>query len=365
MVFLAIVLGACSGKLVFDRDRKVASIPSASSAVLRNWGIENPVANSHIHARQAWRIEEGSKDVIVAVIDTGIDPNHVDLKGNIWRDKKTGAFGWDFTKDKPNPFDEHGHGTHVAGIIGATLNARAGISGVAHKVSIMAVKYYSEGASGPENLANSIRALNYAIDHKASIINYSGGGPEFSVEEYAALKRARAQGILVVVAAGNEHSNGDLESKAYYPCAYRLDNIVCVAATNIRNELLPSSNWGKMTVDIAAPGESILSTVPGGGYAHMSGSSQSTGFGTGTAALLKARYPDISPQAIKSILRDSADKVNELNGKVFSGGKLNAAEALALLDRRMIRSVKVASEPVATTVKLRAPAKSNRKLGNL
>src|SRR5581483_9474864 len=150
--------------------------------------------------------------------------------------------------------------------IGATSDPRIGVSGVAHKVSIMSVKYYSDANPGSVNLKNTVKAINYAVDHGAKIINYSGGGPEFSEEEYLAIKKAEAQGVLFVAAAGNEHQNTDLVENYYYPSAYRLSNIISVAATDIHNNLLPSSNYGKSRVDIAAPGENIYSTLPGGSY---------------------------------------------------------------------------------------------------
>jgi subtilisin family serine protease len=344
---------------VANLDRFVASVP------LRNWGLQNSVSNSHIHAVDAWKLEEGSRDVVVAVIDTGIDANHPDIKPNLWHDHLTGNYGWDFVANKANPTDDHSHGTHVAGILGATMNAKAGISGVAHRVSIMAVKYYSDHNTGAENLKNSIKALNWAIDHGANIINYSGGGPEFSGEEYAALKRARDKGILLVAAAGNEHQNSDVPENFYYPCAYRLDNIICVAAINIKNEMLASSNWGKVRVDVAAPGENILSTVPGSKdafgnynpkYAYMSGTSQATAFVTGLAALLLAKDHKLHPDQIRDIIRSSSDKLAGLHDKVFSGGKVNAYAALAQLEHAQ----HPAPIPVAARSNvLSAPAKTS------
>lgn len=328
-------------------DRLIASVSE-----IRNWGLKNSVSDSHIHVADAWRIEKGSRSVVVAVIDTGIDPTHPDLKANLWKDPKTSEYGYDFVDNKPNPIDTHSHGTHVSGIIGAQLNQKAGISGVAHNVSIMSVRYYSEEKSGAENLKNSIRALNYAIDHGAHIINYSGGGAEFSMEEYTAIRRAREKGVLVVAAAGNEKSDGDKSEYYYYPCAYRLDNIVCVSATNIRNGLLASSNWGKNSVDIAAPGEKILSTVPGGKYAYMSGTSQATAFVTGVAALLKSKNKNLTPSEIKALIRSSADPVPGLENKVAASGKLNAAKALSALDRKTAPRglAEVATQPLHKTV---------------
>lgn len=309
----------------------IQSLKPAAIQTFKNWGLMNTTAKSHISAPEAWKISEGSQDVVVAVIDTGVDSNHKDLKINMWSDpakKGEKVYGWNFVNDKANPADDHGHGTHVAGIIGAVANPQAGVSGVAHKVSIMAVKYYSESNTGPVNLKNTIRALNYAIDHGAKIINYSGGGPERSEEEYIAMKRAESKGILVVAAAGNERSDTDKSENYYYPAAYRLSNTISVAAIDINNKLLPSSNWGKTHVDVAAPGDHIYSTLPGGRYGYMSGTSQATAFVSGMAALMLAKNPKLTPQEIKKMIVASVDKLPDLQTKLASGGKVNAFSAL-------------------------------------
>jgi thermitase len=301
----------------------------------KNWGLINSKANSHIDAPDAWTIEAGSKNVIVGVVDTGIDSNHPSLKGNIWQDPQNkSVYGWNFVTDQPNPFDEHGHGTHVAGIIGAINDPKNGMSGVAQKVSIMAVKYYAESNPGSVNLRNTIKALNYAIDHGAQIINYSGGGPEFSEEEYLAMKKAEARGILVVAAAGNEHQNTDQTENYYYPSAYHLPNLISVASTDINNNLLPSSNWGKIHVDVAAPGENIYSTLPGGRYGYMTGTSQATAFVSGMAALLLAKDPTLSPVQMKEIIMSSVDRFPQLESKLVTGGRVNAYSALLALQNK-------------------------------
>jgi thermitase len=297
----------------------------------KNWGLMNSKSNSHIDAPDAWKIEEGSKDVVVGVVDTGIDANHPSLRNNIWHDRDGKTYGWNFVSDSANPSDEHGHGTHVAGIIGAINDPKNGMSGVAHKVSIMAVKYYSDANPGSVNLANTIRALNYAIDHGAKIINYSGGGPEFSEEEYLAMKKAQSKNILVVAAAGNEHQNTDLTENYYYPAAYRLPNIISVASTDMNNTLLPSSNWGKTHVDVAAPGENIYSTLPGGRYGYMTGTSQATAFVSGMAALLLAKDPTLTPLQIKEVIMASVDRFPQLEAKLVTGGRVNAYSALLTL----------------------------------
>ena len=315
----------------------------------KNWGILNRQDKSDIQAVDAWKLEKGRKDIIVAVIDTGVDAGHPDLKANIWdgttnHPTKSGIFGgvsgygWNFVKDNDSPGDDHGHGTHVAGIIGAVANPDAGVSGVAQHVSIMAVKYYSETASGTVNLANTIKAIDFAVKNGARIINYSGGGPEFSEEEYLAIRRAEMAGVLVVAAAGNEHQDTDQVENYYYPSAYRLSNILSVAATDIHNRLIRSSNWGARRVDVAAPGENIYSTLPGGKYGYMTGTSQATAFVTGVAALLLSKNPKLKPVDLKKLILENVDRFPTLVGKVATAGRVNAFKALNALDRRMQHS---------------------------
>ena len=324
--------------------------PKPAPLVFRNWGIANKENHSHIDAIDAWKIEEGSRNVVVAVIDTGIDANHPDLAPNLWHDPSSkSVYGYDFVKNKPNPTDEHGHGTHVAGIIGAIANPAVGISGVAHKVSIMPIRYYSESNPGSVNLANTVKALEWAIEHGAKIINYSGGGPEFSESEYLAMKKAEVKGVLVVAAAGNERSNTDKIENYYYPAAYRLSNIISVAATDINNHLLPSSNWGKVRVDVAAPGEGIYSTLPGKRYGMMTGTSQATAFVTGIAALMLAKNPNLRPEQIRDLIIHSVDKIATLRDKVSAGGRVNAYQALIAMGPRI--------RPEVTPVRISTPLK--------
>ncbi|MDR3607026.1 MAG: S8 family peptidase [Oligoflexia bacterium] len=305
----------------------------AFASQLKNWGLINDSSEkSDIRAVDAWRLQEGSAKIVVAVIDTGLDATHRDLTKNVWHDPNSPSiYGWNFVVDHANPIDDHGHGTHIAGIIGAVADPQNGVSGVAHHVSIMPVKYYSDANPGSVNLRNTVAAINYAVEHGARIINYSGGGPEFSEDEYLAIKKAEARGVLFVAAAGNEHQDTDLSENYYYPAAYRLSNIISVAATDIRNTILPSSNWGHKRVDIAAPGENIYSTLPGGRYGYMTGTSQATAFVTGVAALLLSQDPTLTPQEIREIITASADSIDSLRDKVASGGKVNAYQALLLL----------------------------------
>lgn len=313
----------------------------------RNWGLSNS-QGSHINALQAWKLEEGSRKIVVAVIDTGVDFGHEALSPNQWRDPSAqdqAVYGWNFVTNRPNPIDDHGHGTHVAGIIGAVTQPRMGVSGVAPNISIMAVKYYSEANSGAVNLANTVKAINYAVDHGANIINYSGGGPEFSEDEYLAIKRAEARGVLFVSAAGNEHQDTDKLENYYYPSAYRLSNILSVAATDPGNQLLASSNWGKKKVDVAAPGEAIFSTLPGGRYGSMTGTSQATAFVSGLAALLLSKNPNLKPEELKALIMGSVDRIPALQDRVATGGRINAYAALMALQQA--RLPRIASETPA------------------
>jgi subtilisin family serine protease len=334
-IYTSIVLGCSVALMGIAAPQKPRDPHAAFAAKIKNWGIINAnKIRSHINALDAWKITSGNPKVVVAVIDTGLDAGHKDLAKNVWHDpndKTRNVYGWNFVVNQPNPIDDHGHGTHVAGIIGAVTDLEAGVSGVAQQVSIMPVKYYSDANPGSVNLRNTVKAINYAVEHGARIINYSGGGPEFSEEEYLAIKKAEAKGVLFVAAAGNEHQNTDLVENYYYPSAYRLSNIISVAAIDINNNLLPSSNWGVNKVDVAAPGENIYSTLPGGRYGYMSGTSQATAFVSGMAALLLAKDPKLTPKQIREIIMRSVDPEPQLVGKLATAGKVNAYNALMTL----------------------------------
>lgn len=329
---VALGLGASSNQafgLVHNLKSSLKSnrLNPAELLTIRNWGLDNDEHPSHISARKAWKITKGSKRINVCVVDTGIDATHPDLKDNICRGKND-EFGFDFVTGKKNPGDLHGHGSHVAGIVGATARAGAGASGVAPNICISAARYYSDTATGAQNLSNTVKAINYCVDSGAHIINYSGGGAEFSAAELKAIQRAEAKGIIFVAAAGNEYQNTDETGNSYYPAAYGLSNIIAVAATNIRNQILPSSNWGKKHVHVAAPGENIFSTLPKGKYGYLTGTSQATAFVSGLAALILSENPKLKPYEVRDIIMASADKIPGLEQKVASGGRINAYNAL-------------------------------------
>ena len=301
--------------------------PASLSGRFTSWGIDPNYKTSSINLHESWKKFEKRKDVVVAVVDTGIQPDHPFLADNLYVEEGKlgkGNFGVDFSQDKTNtkPVDTHGHGTHVAGIV----------KSVYPDVKIMALKYYNPQASGQANLNSTIKALEYAVEQNVDIINYSGGGPEPSAEELAVLKEAEKKGILIIAAAGNEKSNIDVKQNAYYPASYGLSNIITVGAHNESNKIIASSNWGSKSVDIAAPGFRIKSAIPGNGAGYMTGTSQATAFVTGVVSLLKAKYPDFNYQQLRNAILSSSLKVNSLKGKVLGGGKLDAARAMDIAD---------------------------------
>jgi thermitase len=305
-----------------------------------------------------------SKDLVVAVIDTGIDYTHPDLQENIWVNrgetgpwKSTGTktastcqdkscngidddgngfvddiVGWDFVNNGPLPYDTHGHGSHIAGIIAAEAANGFGSSGVCPNASIMALKYYDASGIGYNNLQNTVKAFQYAVKMGAHIINYSGGGADPALAERMAVEEAQKKGVLIVAAAGNDGHNNDYQP--YYPASYPSDNIISVASINKQNQLLPSSNFGK-TVNIAAPGLAILSSLPGGRFGTMSGTSQATAFVTGAAALIAsqshARGNHFDYRKIKQwVLAGAKPLKGNDNKQVLSAGILSVPGSLKI-----------------------------------
>lgn len=297
-----------------------------------SWGVDPSRTLASINVKDSWKIFKKNSNVVVAVIDTGIQVDHPYLAENIHVIKgKKGVqnYGVDFSgKDLSYmPVDNHGHGTHVAGII----------KSVFPDVKLVALKYYNPQASGQQNLESTIKALEYAVRMNVDVINYSGGGPEPSVEELRVLKEAERKGIIVVAAAGNERSNIDDKKNAYYPASYGLSNIITVGAHDEEMQIIPSSNYGKNSVDIAAPGHRIRSAIPQGGAGFMTGTSQATAFVTGVAALIKSKYPTFSYEQVRNIILSSSVKVKNFEGKILGAGKLDAARAIELADAVDVR----------------------------
>ncbi|MDB9491293.1 S8 family serine peptidase [Dolichospermum circinale CS-534/05] len=308
------------------------------------WGLNNTgqtggKSDADIDAPEAWKISTGSKSIIIGVIDTGVDYTHPDLIGNIWKnpgeipndriDNDGNGFiddvhGYDFANNDGNPFDDHGHGTHVAGTIGAKGNNNLGVVGINWDIQIMPIKFLSGEGSG--TTFGAIQAVNYATKMGVNLTNNSWGGGGFSQGLYDAISAAGKAGQLFVAAAGNSSRNAD--QSPMYPAAYNLDNIISVAATDHNDNLANFSNYGASSVDLAAPGVNILSTVPGNRYRSFNGTSMASPHVAGVAGLVWANNPSLSAKEVKQVLLDSVDVLDNLKGKTLTGGRLNANTAL-------------------------------------
>lgn len=308
-----------------------------------SWGINGQNERVTINLPNAWKNFNMNKEVIVAVVDTGIDPSHPFLKNNIYVPGGVASernYGLDFSagrESKFRPYDQHGHGTHVSGIIKAIFP----------DVKILPIKYYNPEATGAQNLKSNIDALRFAVEQNVDVINYSGGGPAPSTEELKVLKEAERKGILVVAAAGNEESNIDRYDK-YFPASYGLSNVIAVTAYDQDLRVISPFNWGPQTVDVAAPGYRIKSTLPNGRAGYLTGTSQATAFVTGVAALIKAQNPELNAVQIKDLIRKSAKQEITLMGKC-NAGKLDAAKAIEMAQKER----HIASEPAPSKVILR------------
>lgn len=273
------------------------------------------------------------RDIVVAIIDTGVDVNHPLIRDHLWvnpNDQKNSLdddgngyaddlHGWNFVSNNSDISDNHGHGTHVAGIILQKAKTQ--------KVKFMILKYYDPLQSGDDNLLATVKAIRYATKMKADIINYSGGGDSRSPLEEAAIRDAQKQGIVFVAAAGNE--GRDTDRVGYYPAGYRLSNIISVAAVDSRKRLLASSNYGSKSVDIAAPGKNVFSSLPGGRYGFMTGTSQATAWVSGLVASLLARSEkSLRPEDIKRYLEQSATKDRMLTKKIRTQARISTLASL-------------------------------------
>ncbi|MGE0763205.1 MAG: S8 family serine peptidase [Bdellovibrionales bacterium] len=296
-------------------------------------------AGIDIDAKRAWQIETGSNNVLVASIDTGVDYTIPDLAPNMWVNaaEKNGqagvdddnngvvddVYGYNAITDSGDPKDDHGHGSHTSGTIGAKGNNGLGVTGVAWNVSLMGVKFLS--ASGGGTLADAVKAVDYTTKMKVDMTNNSWGGGGYSEALYDAIKRARDAGILFVAAAGNSGSNNDLDPE--YPASYDLDNIISVAALDNAGSMAYFSCYGRTAVDVAAPGVNVLSTTPGG-FDSWSGTSMASPHVAGVAALLKSANPEMGYAEIKERIIKTASPLGSMRNKVVAGGMVNAYHAL-------------------------------------
>lgn len=309
---------------------------------LANSGQRGGKKGADISATLAWSITTGSEDVVVAVLDSGVDYNHEDLMENMWRrpekmapyhDNELGTiddeYGYSAINGISDPMDENGHGTHCAGIIGAEGENNLGIAGVNWKVKIMPLKFMN--ASGFGSTKDAIEAINYVIDRKKEgvnvrVISASWGSTQKSRALGDAIRKAGENGIMFIAAAGNSSTNND--QRPHYPSNYDLPNVLSVAALDRNDQLASFSNYGVKTVAIAAPGVDILSTWLGNQYEEKSGTSMATPVISGVAALILAEHPKMSVDELRKKLMASTDPIVALKGKTVSGGRINAAKAL-------------------------------------
>ena len=312
---------------------------------LNNTGQDGGTPNADINAPEAWDITTGDTNIIVGVLDSGIDYNHPDLEDNIWTnwdeipnngidDDNNGyvddIHGWDFYNNDNDPMDDFYHGTHVAGTIGAVSNNGIGIGGVAWNVRMMALKFLDNFGEGPTSAA--ISAVEYATENGASLTNNSWGGGSYTQALYDAIAEADAANVLFVAAAGNDTKDNDKYS--YFPSNYELPNILTVASTDRNDTISTFSNWGLNTVDITAPGTSILSTLPNNTYGILNGTSMATPHVSGAVVLAWAQFPGFSNQQIKNQILGSGDQKDRFSGLVSSGSRLNLYNAV--VDTNMI-----------------------------
>ena len=297
------------------------------------WGLVN------LQAAQAWDIYSGDPNQVVAIIDTGIDYNHPDLASNIWTnpgeipangldDEGNGyiddVHGYDFYNNDSDPLDDNSHGTHVAGTIGAMTNNGLGVSGINWQVSMAALKFLD--ASGSGYISGAISAIQYAGANGIKTSNNSWG-TSYSQALYDAMQNiGQAHDHLFIAAAGNTGTSTDLIP--IYPGAFDLDNIISVAAITESDVLAGFSTWGPSSVDLAAPGINILSTIRSAGYAAMNGTSMATPHVTGVSLLLRGLHPDWAYSQVKTQILSTTRHVDALTGKVLTSGVLNALSAL-------------------------------------
>ena len=340
-----------NGEIVLDHDDSGHKHVHADDEMfLQQWGLFNNGQDggqngADIRAMRAWAVTKGSDQVVVAVIDSGVDYTHPDLVRNIWTrpqiikayhdDDLTTAdgiddeHGFNVVEDNGDPMDGNGHGTHCAGIIGAEGGNGIGISGINWNVKIMPLRFMDGDGAGTTK--DAIEAINYVIDRKRAgvnvrIISASWGSTVKSRALEDVIRKAYDEGILFVAAAGNATTDND--QTPHYPSSYNLGNIVSVAATNRNDQLTSFSNYGAHSVNIAAPGEEILSTWLDHGFSQKKGTSMATPFVAGVAALVLSQNPKMSVDDLRAKLLKSVDPIPSLKGKVSSGGRINSAKAV-------------------------------------
>jgi hypothetical protein len=305
---------------------------------LSNTGQQNGVIGADIKALQAWDLSTGSSNVAVGILDTGIIATHPDLADNVL----AGAF---FVDGEITDFI--GHGTHVAGTIGASGNNGTGVAGVNWHVSMEPCKFINfDGGS----TSNAIACLDFIAglkDQGMNIIatNNSWGGTEFSFSLQDAIRAQMDRGILFIAAAGNEGEDNDVHP--HFPASYDLPNIISVAATDRADRMATFSNFGRHSVHLGAPGVSVVSTIGLDGYASLSGTSMATPHVTGVAALMKAYKPGLDWRAIKNRILAAGDPATDLSFTA-TGKRLNAFAAMTCLGKTAVARMQPRNDVVTT-----------------
>lgn len=332
-----------------------ASTAVASQSVRPNdpsfglqWGLANTgqsvngtvgTSGADVDATEAWAVTTGSPTPVVVVLDSGIQLNHPDLAANIWTNPggiggcAAGTHGYNVVPVPPtcDPSDDNGHGTHVAGIIGAVGNNGVGIAGSDWHATLLPVKFINAKGSGANG--KLVKALDWILQIKSEgvnvrVVNDSGTWTRtlYSSAVATRLQQLSDAGVLFVAAAGNSGTNIDTTPR--YPCSYQVANEVCVTATDQKDALWTKSNYGPSTVDLAAPGVNIYSTLPGSTYGFMNGGSMAAPLVSGAALLALAQSPTLTLSGLKSRLLAAVDPLASLSGKVRTGGRLDLCRAL-------------------------------------
>jgi subtilisin family serine protease len=336
------------------------------------WGLQNVgqsggTPGADIDTPGAWGITTGSNDVVVAVIDSGIDYTHEDLAANMFRNEADcnangvdddgngfvdDCFGVDTLNNDGDPMDDNSHGTHVAGTIGAVGDNGVGVAGVNWNVRLLGCKFLGADGRGP--ISAAIACLDYVKtmkDRGVNIVatNNSWGGGAFSQALHDVIEAHRQRGILFIAAAGNGGSDGIGDSNdttPFFPASYNLPNVIAVASTDHTDNRSPFSNFGRHTVHVGAPGSQIWSTVPGNRYASYSGTSMATPHVTGLAALLKAQDPGRDGIAIRNLILAGGDPISALATNTVTGRRINALESLSCVNRTVVSRLR----PLGSTV---------------
>jgi len=297
------------------------------------WGLNNTgqgggTPDADIDAPEAWDVLRFASNIVVAILDTGIRYTHEDLAANMWINPVDGGHGLNAFTGTNNVMDDQGHGTLVAGVLGAVGDNGKGIVGVAWRVQLMAGKCFDSGGNSSDSLI--VACIDYAQTNSAKIINASFDSPGFSLSVSNAILSARNAGIIFVASSGNNGANLDLAP--HYPACYDIDNVVSVAATTRNDSLWSLSNYGATNVDLAAPGDQIYTTwSPTDTFytSLFSGTSLAAPYVAGTFALMKAKYPAETHQQLIARVLNAVDPLPALAGKCATGGRLNLRKALS------------------------------------